>query len=96
MASVNDLIKQKKELVDAAAEIRERVYNEQNGEWRGDDEAKFDELTARAESKQREIERLAKLDEMAASFEERKEAKRSASADFGKKTPNFGLQWSPR
>ena len=45
----SQLLKDKKEAVDAATEIRNRVFNDQSGEWRGDDEAKFDALMAKAE-----------------------------------------------
>jgi len=59
---IHDLITQKKALLDAAKEIQVRVYEQQAGEWRGDDTAKFDDLTSKADTKQAEIERYAKLD----------------------------------
>ena len=59
---IHELLTQKKDLLDAAKVIQERVYKEQNGEWRGDDTKQFDDLTDKAEAKQQEIERLAKLD----------------------------------
>ncbi len=59
---IHDLITQKKALLDEAKAIQERVYNQQAGEWRGEDTAKFDDLTTKADAKQAEIERLARLD----------------------------------
>lgn len=66
---ITQLLTQKREKVQAATEIRDRVYNQQNGEWRGDDEAKFDGLMADAEGITRQIERMAKLDQVTASLD---------------------------
>jgi HK97 family phage major capsid protein len=60
--TIQDLLNKKKGYVDAADEIRNRVYSQQDGEWRGDDTAKFDGLMADAEKTTGEIDRLAKLD----------------------------------
>jgi HK97 family phage major capsid protein len=59
---IHDLITKKKALLDEAKAIQTRVYNDQSGEWRGDDTAKFDGLTDQAENVQQEIERIARLD----------------------------------
>ncbi len=59
---IHDLITQKKALLDEAKAIQTRVYEQQAGEWRGDDSAKFDALTDQADAKQAEIARLAKLE----------------------------------
>ena len=67
---IHDLITQKKALLDEAKAIQERVYTQQSGEWRGDDTAKFDELTGKADAKQSEIERLARLDKANRSLED--------------------------
>jgi HK97 family phage major capsid protein len=67
---INDLLTQKREAYDAANEIRERVYGEQGGEWRGDEEKKFEGLTATCDRLTTEIERMAKLDAIGKSFEE--------------------------
>lgn len=68
--TIDDLLTQKREKVNAANEIRDRVYGEQNGEWRGDDEAKFDGLMSDVEKVSTQIERMAKLDAAAQSLEE--------------------------
>lgn len=70
MASVHELLAKKKELVDEARSIQTRVFGEQNGEWRGDDSAKFDGLMAQSDSVQADIERMAKLDAAERSLEE--------------------------
>lgn len=59
---ITELIGKKKEVVDAAAQIRDRVYSEQGGEWRGDDSAKFDDLMAKADDFQKQIERSSRLE----------------------------------
>ncbi len=59
---IHDLITKKKALLDEAKAIQERIYNQQGGEWRGDDTAKFDSLTDQADKVQAEIERLARLE----------------------------------
>ncbi len=66
---IHDLLTKKKALVDEAHAIRDRVYNQQDGEWRGDDTAKFDDLTTRAEKISEEVERLARLDAQAKSLD---------------------------
>jgi HK97 family phage major capsid protein len=60
--TIEDLLKQKREKVTAANEIRDRVYKDQSGEWRGDDTAKFDALMTDVESISQQVERFAKLD----------------------------------
>ena len=60
--NIQDLLDKKKEQVDAANIIRDRVYKEQEGEWRGDDHAKFDELMDSVEAISQDVERMAKLD----------------------------------
>lgn len=60
--NISELLDKKKGVIQAAAEIRDRVYKDQAGEWRGDDEKKFDDLTGQSEKIQAEIERLAKLE----------------------------------
>lgn len=67
---INELVAKKKEVVDAATEIRNRVYAEQNGEWRGDEEKKFDDLMAKSDDFQKQIERSAKLEQASRSIEE--------------------------
>lgn len=78
--SINELLTKKKELVQAANEIRDRVYKDQNGEWRGDDSAKFDGLMADVEKISQDIDRLAKLDaaERSLSDAERPNERRTA------------------
>jgi HK97 family phage major capsid protein len=66
---IHELLAKKKALVDEARAIQDRVYGDQNQEWRGDDEAKFDELTTKAEGVTKEIERLARLDAQANSLD---------------------------
>lgn len=79
---IHDLLTKKKALVDEANAIRDRVYNQQDGEWRGDDTAKFDDLTTRAEKISEEVARLARLDAQAKSLE-------SAETSQGRRTePN--------
>lgn len=68
--TIDDLLKQKREKVKAAEEIRDRVYKDQSGEWRGDDEAKFDGLMADAEKISGQIDRMAKLDAASRSLEQ--------------------------
>lgn len=77
--TINDLLEQKRGLVTEANAIRDRVFNQQNGEWRGDDEAKFDDLTAQAEGVSKTIDRLAKLEDQERSLE-------SADQPKGRKT----------
>lgn len=60
--TVDELLTRKKEKVQAAEEIRDRVYKDQSGEWRGEDNAKFDGLMTEVESISGEIDRIAKLD----------------------------------
>jgi HK97 family phage major capsid protein len=60
--TIQELLDKKKGFVDAATEIRDRVYAQQAGEWRGDDTQKFDDLMAKAEACTAEIDRAAKLD----------------------------------
>jgi HK97 family phage major capsid protein len=60
--NINELLEKKKALVQEAEGIRDRVYKDQDGEWRGDDEKKFDELMAQAETISHQVDRLAKLD----------------------------------
>lgn len=60
--NITELLDQKKAKVQAANEIRDRVYKEQGGEWRGDDNAKFDALMTDVEQVSSQIERLAKLE----------------------------------
>jgi HK97 family phage major capsid protein len=67
---INQLLEQKREKVTAATEIRDRVYNEQNGEWRGDDTQKFDDLMAEVDAISAKIERNAKIDAAKASLED--------------------------
>lgn len=66
---IHDLITRKKGLLDEAKAIQTRVYGDQNGEWRGDDTAKFDGLTDQAEKVQQEIERIARLEKAERSLE---------------------------
>jgi HK97 family phage major capsid protein len=67
---INQLLEQKRGLVKEAETIRDRVYAEQSGEWRGDDTAKFDGLMDKAEQISQQVERLAKLDSAARSLEQ--------------------------
>jgi HK97 family phage major capsid protein len=66
--NITELLNKKKEAVDAATEIRNRVYADQNGEWRGDDNAKFDELMAKADGFGAEVERAMRLEKAANSL----------------------------
>ena len=66
---IEGLLQQKREKVAEASAIRDRVYSQQDGEWRGDDTAKFDSLMADAEKISEQIDRLAKLDAAARSLE---------------------------
>lgn len=66
---IHDLLNKKKALLDEAKAIQTRVYNDQNGEWRGDDTAKFDGLADQAEKVQQEIERIARLEKAERSLE---------------------------
>lgn len=67
---INGLLQQKREKVTAANEIRDRVYANQDGEWRGDDTAKFDGLMGEVEGLSQQIDRLAKLDAAERSLEQ--------------------------
>lgn len=60
--TIQDLLTKKKDLVDEGTAIRTRVYEEQDGEWRGDDQAKFDDLMGQVDKVSADIDRLAKLD----------------------------------
>lgn len=60
--TVEELYAKKREAVTAATEIRERVYGSQNGEWRGDEEKKFDDLMKESDRLENEIQRGIKLD----------------------------------
>lgn len=60
--TISELLDQKKAKVAAANEIRDRVYDTQSGEWRGDDTKKFDDLMAEVDTITGQVERLAKLD----------------------------------
>ncbi|CAB4192388.1 COG4653 Predicted phage phi-C31 gp36 major capsid-like protein [uncultured Caudovirales phage] len=68
--NINEILGKKKEANDAATELRDRVYNEQKGEWRNDDTAKFDELCARAEAFQAEVDRSVRLERNQTTSEE--------------------------
>jgi HK97 family phage major capsid protein len=57
-----ELLKRKKEVLDEARAIHARVQNEQNGEWRGDEEAKWEGLMKQSDSYQAEVERMARMD----------------------------------
>jgi HK97 family phage major capsid protein len=59
---IHELLEQKKTLIQSATEIRDRVYKDQAGEWRGDDTKKFDDLMAQAENVSGQVERMAKLE----------------------------------
>ena len=59
---VSKLLEDKRAKVSEANTIRDRVYSQQDGEWRGDDTAKFDGLMGEVEKISEQIERLAKLD----------------------------------
>lgn len=56
------LIAKKKEALDAARAIQVRVFDQQDGEWRGDDQQKFDDLCSIADKHQADIERIVRLD----------------------------------
>lgn len=78
--TIDELLTQKREKITAANELRDRVYSQQNSEWRGDDEAKFDGLMSDVEKITAQIDRLAKLDAAERSMEaaERPNERRSA------------------
>lgn len=88
---INELVTKKKEAVDAATEIRNRVYAEQNGEWRGDEEKKFDALMDKADGFQKEIERSMRLDSVSRSIDEAAQSagRRSGVAE-PQRTPSLG------
>ena len=67
--TIQELLDKKRELVRAAEEIRDRVYAQQNAEWRAEDTSKFDELMAQADTLTQQIERLARLDTAQRSLE---------------------------
>ena len=73
--NISDLLEKKRGLVKEAGEIRDRVYAEHGGEWSGDDTAKFDDLTSKAEKVQADIDRLARLDKAERSLEQNEELK---------------------
>jgi HK97 family phage major capsid protein len=77
--TIAELLNQKKEKVQAAEEIRDRVYKDQSGEWRGDDTAKFDGLMSDADKITEQVDRLAKLDAAARSLTETKVERRTAA-----------------
>jgi HK97 family phage major capsid protein len=58
----SELLAKKKEVLDEARAIHARVQNEQNGEWRGDEEAKWDGLMKQSDKYQAEVERMARMD----------------------------------
>jgi len=68
--NIHEILTKKKEATDAAAVIRDRVYADQAGEWRGDDNAKFEELCSRSETLQAEVDRLVRLDRLQQSTDE--------------------------
>ncbi len=72
---IHELLQKKADYVKAANEIRDRVYKEQGGEWRGDDEAKFDGLLADAEKVTKELEKLARLESAERSLTESNESR---------------------
>ncbi len=57
-----ELLKKKKEVLDEARAIHARVQNEQNGEWRGDEEKKWEGLMADSDRYQAEVERLVRME----------------------------------
>lgn len=83
---INGLLQQKREKVTAANEIRDRVYSNQDGEWRGDDTAKFDGLMSDVEAISQQVDRLAKLDAAERSLDtsEQPRERRSAPVDPSK------------
>jgi len=85
---INALLEEKRDKVRAATEIRERVYSEHDGEWQGDDEAKFDELMASVESLSQDIDRMAKLDKYERSLEAADELRERRSTPNKVTTPS--------
>lgn len=71
--TVSELLEKKKDLVKQADEIRNRVYDAQNGEWRGDDTAKFDGLMDQADTCTKDIERMARVDAASQSIRDAEE-----------------------
>lgn len=73
--TIEDLLTKKREIVASANEIRDRVYKDQAGEWRGDDTKKFDELMTESDRFSSEIARVGKLNEAERSLEQTTEPK---------------------
>lgn len=92
--NINELLEKKKGYVDAATEIRDRVYAQQGGEWRGDDEKKFDGLMTQADECTAAIDRAAKLDAASRSLAEADEPQRRQApvvAPAGQRTQSRGV-----
>ena len=66
--TIDEILSKKQALVAEGDAIRDRVYGQQAGEWRGDDTAKFDSLMEQSENCTKEAARLAKLDAQRASL----------------------------
>jgi HK97 family phage major capsid protein len=73
--TIHELLTQKGELVKEARAIEARVHAEHNGDWRPDDEKKFDDLMAQAEKTSGQIERMAKLEAAERSLQDADESK---------------------
>lgn len=89
---INDLLTKKKALLDEARSIQEHVNKEQAGDWRKEDETKFDDLTAKADQIQATIERVAKLEAHERSIAEAGESKgrKTESRQPANETRSFG------
>jgi HK97 family phage major capsid protein len=68
--TIAELLEKKKGLVGEARAIQDRVHRDQEGEWRGDDEQKFDDLMGQAEKVTEQVDRMAKLDDAERSLQE--------------------------
>jgi anti-sigma-K factor RskA len=85
----SELLAKKKEVLDEARAIHARVQNEQNGEWRGDEEAKWDGLMKQSDKYQAEVERMARMDsaEKLLAGADTSTGRRSRSARLPHRTP---------
>lgn len=84
-----ELLKKKKEVLDEARAIHARVQNEQNGEWRGDEEKKWEGLMADSDRYQAEVERLVRMEKAESQLGQADESKgrRSESTVITRQAP---------
>lgn len=87
--TVAEMLEQKREKHAAATEIRDRVYDKQNGEWRGDEREKFDKLMEEIEAISADVERNVKLDAFGKSITDgdKPQGRRTAPTQPGSNKP---------